>query len=54
MFFRVAAPLIVFAAAVFYLFVVGETAYPPLIKLLIALGAAFVGSYLPEPSSFRT
>ena len=47
MFFRVAAPLIVFAAAVFYLFVLGETAYPPLIKLLIALGAAFVGSYLP-------
>jgi tight adherence protein C len=37
----------VFAAAVFYLFVLGETAYPPLIKLLIALGAAFVGSYLP-------
>jgi tight adherence protein C len=48
MFFRVAAPLIVFAVAVFYLFVVGALAYPPLIKLLIALGAAFVGSYLPN------
>jgi len=48
MFFRVAAPLTVFAAALFYLFVVGALAYPPLIKLLIALGAAFVGSYLPN------
>jgi tight adherence protein C len=48
MFFRVATPLMVFAAAVFYLFVVGALAYPPLIKLLIALAAAFVGSYLPN------
>ncbi len=48
MFFRVAAPLGVFAAALFYLFVMGGLAYPPLIKLLIALGAAFVGSYLPN------
>jgi len=48
MFFRVVAPLIVFAVALFYLFVVGALAYPPLIKLLIALGAAFVGSYLPS------
>ena len=47
MFFRVAAPLIMFAVAVFYLFVMGALAYPPMIKLLIALGAAFVGSYLP-------
>lgn len=47
MFFRVAMPLITFAVAIFYLFVMGALAYPPLIKLLIALGAAFVGSYLP-------
>ena len=47
MFFRVATPLVVFALAMFYLFVVGALAYPPMIKLLIALGAAFVGSYLP-------
>ena len=26
----------------------GRDGYPPLIKLLIALGAAFVGSYLPN------
>ena len=48
MFFRVAAPLGVFALAIFYLFVLGGLAYPPMIKLLIALGAAFVGSYLPN------
>lgn len=48
MFFRVAAPLGVFALAVFYLFVMGAMSYPPLIKLMIALGAAFVGSYLPN------
>jgi len=48
MFFRVAVPVMVFALALFYLFVMGALAYPPLIKLLIALGAAFVGSYLPN------
>jgi tight adherence protein C len=48
MFFRVAVPLTVFAVALFYLFVVGALSYPPLIKLMIALGAAFVGSYLPN------
>jgi tight adherence protein C len=48
MFFRVAVPSMVFAAALFYLFVVGALSYPPLIKLMIALGAAFIGSYLPN------
>jgi tight adherence protein C len=48
MFFRVAVPVMVFALALFYLFVMGALAFPPLIKLLIALGAAFVGSYLPN------
>lgn len=48
MFFRVAAPIGIFAVALFYLFVVGALAYPPTIKLMIALGAAFAGSYLPN------
>jgi tight adherence protein C len=48
MFFRVAVPVMVFALAIFYLFVMGALAYPPMIKLLIALAAAFVGSYLPN------
>jgi tight adherence protein C len=48
MFFRVAVPVGVFALAMFYLFVLGAMSYPPLIKLMMALGAAFVGSYLPN------
>jgi tight adherence protein C len=48
MFFRVVVPLGVFMLAMFYLFVLGALSYPPLIKLMMALGAAFVGSYLPN------
>jgi len=48
MFFRVSIPVIVFAVALFYLFLLNALSYPPMIKLLIALGAAFVGSYLPN------
>jgi tight adherence protein C len=48
MFFRVVVPLAVFALAMFYMFVMGALSYPPLIKLLIALAAAFVGTYLPN------
>ncbi len=48
MFFRVATPLAVFALALFYFFVMHALAYPPMVKLLIALAAAFVGSYLPS------
>jgi len=48
MFFRVAAPAAFFIGAVFYLFVLGAWSYPPLIKLLMALGAAFIGSYVPS------
>jgi len=48
MFFRVAMPVILFFAALFYLFVLGNFAYPPIIKLLIALGVAFFGFYLPN------
>jgi tight adherence protein C len=48
MFFRVAAPLLFFAGAMFYLFVLEGLDYPPLIKLMMALGAAFLGSYAPS------
>ena len=47
MFFRVAAPAIFFIAAMFYLFVFNGLDYPPLIKLMMALGAAFLGTYAP-------
>jgi tight adherence protein C len=47
-FFRVIMPPIVFALALFYLFVMGITSHPPLIKLAIALAAAGFGFYLPN------
>lgn len=47
-FFRLAAPPLVFLFAVFYLFVVGVTSHPPIIKLAIAAVAAFAGYYLPN------
>lgn len=48
MFFRVAAPPLVFLVALFYLFVVAELGYPPLVKLAIALAAGGAGYYLPN------
>lgn len=47
-FFRMAAPPLVFLIALFYLFVIGATSHPPMVKLLIALAAAGVGYYLPN------
>jgi tight adherence protein C len=48
MFFRVAAPPIVFVVALFYLFFMADLAYAPLMKVLIALVAACCGFYLPN------
>lgn len=48
MFFRVAAPAIFFVVAVIYLFLLNILDYPPLIKLMMALAAAFLGSYAPS------
>lgn len=48
MFFRVAMPIIVFVAALFYVFFVAALDYPPLINLMIAMGAGFLGYYLPN------
>jgi tight adherence protein C len=48
MFFRVVVPLAAFAVALFYLFILDAMSYPPLIKLMMALGVAFVGSYVPN------
>jgi tight adherence protein C len=48
MFFRVAAPPISFFIAIGYLFFISELDYPPMIKVLISLGAAFAGFYLPN------
>ena len=48
MFFRIAMPVIVFALALFYLFVMSKASYPPIIKVAMSLGAGFVGFYLPN------
>ena len=48
MFFRVVAPTIFFVAAMVYMFIIDDINYPPLIKLMMALVAAFAGSYAPS------
>ncbi|MFM1816091.1 MAG: hypothetical protein RLZ98_2786 [Pseudomonadota bacterium] len=49
MFFRVVMPIIVIIAALVYLFLIApQLKYPPMIKFMMALGAGFVGFYLPN------
>ena len=48
MFFRIAMPIILFLGGLFYTFVMADLSYPPIIKVLIALGAAGFGYYLPN------
>ncbi len=48
-FFRMIMPPIVLLAALFYLFVIEQAdAYSPMMKLMIAVGAAAIGYYLPS------
>jgi tight adherence protein C len=48
MFFRLAMPIIVFGTAIIYLFVITKFSQPPLMRLGMAVGAAFVGVKLPD------
>lgn len=49
MFFRAIMPIILTLVALFYLFVVlTNLQYPPIIKLVMALGVGFLGFYLPN------
>lgn len=48
MFFRLVMPLVVFFAAIIYIFFVLELTHPPVIKVAMAVGAAVVGYYLPN------
>lgn len=48
MFFRVAAPVAIFFFALFYLFVIYDSGYPPMVNVLIALAAGFLGFYVPN------
>ena len=48
MFFRVAMPAIIAIAGLIYMFLIAEYDYPPIMKLAVALGAAYIGYYLPN------
>jgi tight adherence protein C len=48
MFFRVAMPAIIAVIALLYLFVIADYDYPVLVKLGLAVGAAYIGFYLPN------
>lgn len=48
LFFRLAMPIVMFLAAIFYIFVVLKVDYPLMMKLAIAIGAAYFGVYSPN------
>jgi tight adherence protein C len=48
MFFRIAAPIVLFISTLIYVFFIGNVVYPPIIKGLIAVGAGFLGFYVPN------
>ncbi|MGO4683140.1 type II secretion system F family protein [Hyphomicrobium sp. 2TAF46] len=48
MFFRVAAPVVLFFFALFYFFVLYDTGYSAPVNVLMAFGAGFLGFYVPN------
>jgi len=48
MFFRVAAPMIIAVVALLYLFVIADYDYPAIVKIGLAVGAAYIGYYVPN------
>ncbi len=48
MFFRLVAPIIVTIVALIYLFLLTNYGYPPIVKFGIAIGAGYLGFYLPN------
>lgn len=48
MFFRLVAPIIVAIFALVYLFVLSNFQYPPIVKFGMAIGAGYLGFYLPN------
>ncbi len=47
LFFRVSLPILCFALALFYLFVVKDYELPTLMRISMSIGAAYLGFYLP-------
>jgi tight adherence protein C len=48
LFFRMVMPGILFVAALFYLFLIDDFGRPPLVRVLLSLGGAYLGFYLPN------
>jgi tight adherence protein C len=48
LFFRMIAPIAMFLAALFYLFVLTHMKYPSMVKVAVAIGAAWLGMKLPQ------
>jgi tight adherence protein C len=47
-FFRFVMPFVLFAVALFYVFVLAHLSWPPMLKLAAAVAAALAGFYLPD------
>jgi tight adherence protein C len=48
LFFRMTMPVLMLVVSVFYIFVVLNLDYPPMIKVAISIGAAYFGMYSPN------
>ena len=48
MFFRMAMPIIIACIALLYLFVIADYDYPALVKIGLAVGAGYIGFYVPN------
>jgi tight adherence protein C len=48
MFFRIAVPIMVALAGLIYMFFITQHEYPPIVKVGVALGAAYLGYFLPN------
>jgi tight adherence protein C len=48
MFFRVAMPIIVALGGLIYMFAIADYDYAPIVKIAVALGAGYIGYFLPN------
>ncbi len=48
LFFRMTMPIVMLLGSLFYVFVMMKTNYPPMVKVGIAIGAAYFGMYSPN------
>ena len=48
LFFRMAMPIVMLVVSLFYIFVVLELDYPPMVKFAMSIGCAYFGMYSPN------